>query len=118
MKKIINVGLLLVTYCAMVIACVLLNRENIGADDNVSMIINVTMFVIVGIIFAWAIFSSLMKINKITKELNKVANNISDEYEQEQKYLLEKYCKEGRYNLFENNVKGFSPTNLRYMMRF
>ena len=74
-RKIINEILLIVVYVFMLILCLYLNRNG----ESTGLYINITMFAVVFIIFAWAIVWSFMKVNKISEDFKRAAKKIRDD---------------------------------------
>lgn len=78
-------------YMIMLIICAYLNSYNIKLDT--STVINIVMFIIVAIIFGWAIKKSFNPTYKIQQDLEWETKNINDTYETENCLLFEFYNK-------------------------
>lgn len=103
MKKFINEILLMVTYLAMAGVCIILSYNGGRFNDRESLVINVSMFVIVALIFGWAILGCFRKVNKIEKDLKHAIDSIKFDYERENHYLWGKY-KEKNKSIFSQAV--------------
>lgn len=101
MKKRIGEMVLVITYVAMLGVCIFLNATSDQGNDSASLIINVAMFAIVGGIFAWTIRNSFQKVNRIAVELETATMKIKSDYENEQKYLWDKYVSDTEASLFK-----------------
>lgn len=101
MKKRIGEMVLVITYVAMLGVCIFLNVTCDQGNDSASLIINVAMFAIVGGIFAWTIRNSFQKVNRIAVELETATMQIKSDYENEQKYLWDKYASDTEVGFFK-----------------
>ena len=92
-KTVRKVGssVLIGVYMIMLIICAYLNSYNIKLDT--SMVINIVMFIIVAIIFGWAIKKSFNPTYKIQQDLEWETKNINNTYETENCLLFEFYNK-------------------------
>lgn len=100
MKKLINRYSLLVVYIAMIAVCRALNKD-IKQD---SLVINVAMFAIVGLILAWAIWGCFERAGKIRKDLEKTIKQISDDYNGKN-YLWDSYNKNNKVLFEQDDLK-------------
>ena len=87
--------LILLTYIAMSLICIYLQFFSENQAGGVSnLIVNVTMLVIVGIIFASCIFGSLLPTSSITSDLINVAERFEEDAKTAHDYLWDKYIKD------------------------
>ncbi len=96
--------LIIITYIAMAAVCVYLNFFSTGqGGDLTNLIVNVAMFIIVGVIFIVSMFGSLWPTARIAADLRKVTERIDDDAKHSHKFLWEKYRDE-KEELFKDKV--------------
>ena len=94
--------LILITYIAMSAVCIYLqffSEKQMGSLSN--LIVNVTMLVIAGIIFASCVFGSLLPTASMTADLIEVAQRVEEDAKTAHDYLWDKYIKD-KDDMFEN----------------
>lgn len=103
MNRIINKYLLIAAYIVMLVLCVVFNFTSDQEIDVFSIGINVVMFLIVGIIFVWAIRDSLDKISKISSDLAIAAMKIKSDADDGNGYLWDQYKNNDATALFKQD---------------
>ncbi len=101
MKNIISEKLLVFVYIVMAIICILLNVYSNQGYDSGSIIINIAMFIVVGLIFAWAITKPLRKTHRLSMELKEATEKIKREYSSTNNLLWEQYKTDDSSGLFK-----------------
>ncbi|RKM55992.1 hypothetical protein D6855_15285 [Butyrivibrio sp. CB08] len=94
--------LILITYIAMSAVCIYLqffSKSQAGGLSN--LIVNVTMLVIAGIIFASCVFGSLLPTSSMTADLIEVAERIEDDAKNAHDFLWDQYLK-NKDDMFED----------------
>ncbi len=94
--------LILITYIAMSAVCIYLqffSQNQAGSLSN--LIVNVTMLVLAGIIFASCVFGSLLPTASMTADLIEVAERFEEDAKTAHEYLWDKYIKD-KDDMFEN----------------
>ena len=94
--------LILITYIAMSAVCIYLqffSKNQAGSLSN--LIVNVTMLVIAGIIFASCVFGSLLPTASMTVDLIEVAERFEEDAKTAHDYLWDKYIKD-KDDMFAN----------------
>lgn len=100
MRKFNKIYWLPVVYVAAIILCAFLTITN-ETIDRASVIINVILFFITGVIFSCA-FKHIKRISDITRDLRQATNKITTDFEKEEIYLWNKYNSENSEELFQN----------------
>lgn len=96
--------LILITYLAMVVVCVYLNFfTKTQAGNLTNMIVNIAMFVIVGLILLFSVTGSLIPVSGITADLIKVTKKIENDAMHTHRFLWEKYS-EDKEELFQDRI--------------
>ena len=102
-KKVIDEKLIIVAYIAMLILCIFLNSSG-AQEDEYSLIINIVMFAIVGMVFGWAVIKPFRSIKELSKELKEAAVKIRNDHESEIGYLWDKYKDDDESGLFKQGI--------------
>lgn len=101
--------MLTVVYIAMVLLCVYLNLSPDHKESLASIIVNVIMFLIVGIVFLCADFGCFAPMNSIIKDLKDATDKIKQDVMNTHSYLWEPYQ--------SSNVKLFRNGRLQELFR-
>jgi hypothetical protein len=110
--------LILITYIAMSAVCIYLQFFSPNQSGSLSnLIVNVTMLVIAGIIFAGCIIGGLIPASSVTADLIEVSERIEEDAKTAHGYLWDKYLRD-RDDMFEDrrllkNFKDFKNEMLR-----
>lgn len=96
-------------YIAMVLLCVYLNFTPGHRESIATIVVNIVMFIIVGIIFLSADFGSFMPMNAIIKDLAKATEKIRRDAMNTHSYLWEPYK--------SNNVELFETKHMQEVFR-
>lgn len=84
--------LILITYIALAAVCIYLNLFSTGqTGDMTNIIVNVLMFVIVGIILLFSVTGSLRPTSRLAGDLREVTDKIENDAKHSHRYLWEKY---------------------------
>ena len=84
--------LILITYIALAAVCIYLNLFSKGqTGDITNIIVNVLMFVIVGIILLFSVTGSLRPTSRLAGDLREVTDKIENDAKHSHRYLWEKY---------------------------
>ena len=96
-------AIIIITYIAMAALCVYLNFFSKNqAGDITNLIVNVAMFVIVGLILIFSIGGSLRPVARISGDLGRVTEKIENDAKHTHRFLWEKYSEE-KEELFHDN---------------
>ncbi|MCR4909246.1 MAG: MotA/TolQ/ExbB proton channel family protein [Lachnospiraceae bacterium] len=95
--------LIWIVYAAMILVCIYLNIFASGGGGLANIIVNVAMFVIVGLVFFLCQKDSLRPITIITADLLRVTGKIRHDAMNEHRFLWEKY-REDKDELFETPI--------------
>ncbi len=96
--------LIVLTYIAMALVCVSLNITRINqAGSLANIIVNLGLFVIVGIIFSACIAGSLAPVADISRDLKRVSLRIEEDAKHTHTFLWEKY-RDDKEELFKNRL--------------
>ncbi|MBR2185853.1 MAG: MotA/TolQ/ExbB proton channel family protein [Lachnospiraceae bacterium] len=96
--------IILLTYFAMLGVCLFFNLFSKGQAAGIeNLIVNIVMFVIVGIIFIVCITGSLWPAANITWDLNRVSAKIEDDARHTRKFLWDRYNDE-KEELFRDRI--------------
>ncbi|MBO5550824.1 MAG: MotA/TolQ/ExbB proton channel family protein [Lachnospiraceae bacterium] len=88
-------AIIIITYMAMAALCVYLNFFSKNqAGDITNLIVNIAMFVIVGLILLFSITGSLIPVAGISGDLYRVTDRIEDDAKHTHRFLWEKYSEE------------------------
>ena len=101
MKKLIDEKWIVIVYIAMLGVCIILNSGSISNGLSPDLLINISMFVIVALIFGWAIYCSFRKINHVVAELTIATKKIKSDYENQKSLLWDKYKLDDEFGLFK-----------------
>ena len=101
MKNIISEKVLIAVYVVMIIICIVLNVTSNQGYDTGSIIINITMFIIVGLIFVWAVTKPLKKTRRLSRELKAATEKIKQDFTNSNSLLWEQYKKDESSGLFK-----------------
>lgn len=84
--------LILITYIALAAVCIYLNLFSKGqTGDITNIIVNVLMFIIVGIILLFSVTGSLRPTSRLAGDLREVTDKIENDAKHSHRYLWEKY---------------------------
>ena len=101
--------ILTVVYVAMVILCIFLNFSAGHKESVATIIVNILMFIIVGVIFVTADFGSFAPMNAIIKDLSLASEKIKKDAMNTHSYLWEPYR--------SSNIELFKTTRLQEIFR-
>lgn len=101
MKNIISEKVLIAVYVVMIIICIVLNVTSNQGYDTGSIIINIAMFIIVGLIFVWAVTKPLKKTSRLSRELKAATEKIKQDFTNSNSLLWEQYKKDESSGLFK-----------------
>lgn len=101
MKKRWYEFMLWIAYFFMIGVCIFLNLTTGFKEDLANIIVNVVMFIIVGIVFIWADGGCFAKVNTIIKDLNEATTKIKSDALNSHAFLWEPY-KAGNVELFKS----------------
>ena len=112
-RKLYEIWLLL-TYIAMLAVCIYLNLFSKGQAGSISnLIVNIVMFIIVGVILLESYIGSFRPIAGIIKELKRVTFKMEDDAKHTHKFLWERY-KDDKEELFRTPVLKEEFKDYRY----
>ncbi len=95
--------LILITYLAMSVVCIYLQFFSKGQAGSVSnLIVNVSMLIISGVIFASCVFGSLLPTASITADLLSAGEKFEEDAKTAHNYLWSKYVKD-KDEIFHDN---------------
>ena len=100
-KRVWYEWLLTVVFAAMVLLCVFLNLTPGHEESLANIIVNVAMFLIVGLMFLWADLKSFGPMNSIIRDLNSASEKIKKDAMNTHSYLWEPY-QSGNVELFKD----------------
>ena len=100
MKNFISEKALIAVYVVMIFICIILNVSSNQGYDTGNIMINTAMFIIVGIIFAWAVNKPLKKTSRLSEELKVATEKIKQEFSNGNSLLWEQYKKDESSGLF------------------
>lgn len=96
--------LLLITYIAMAVVCIYLNFFTVlQAGGITNVLVNIAMFIIVGLILIFSTGGSLRPAARMTADLIRVTEKIEDDARHTHKFLWEKY-NEDKEELFKDRI--------------
>ncbi len=96
--------LLTVTYVAMILVCIYLNVFTSQKEGIANIVVNVVMFLIVGVIFLSCEIGSFMPLNDLIADLKKVTEKIRKDAMNSHQFLWEKYSDREKRELFTNET--------------
>ncbi len=96
--------LILLTYIIMALVCIYMNLFSRGQTGNLTnMIVNIVMFVIVGVILFISVTGSLRPVSRLAADLRGVTDKIENDAKHSHRFLWEKYRDE-KEELFRDSI--------------
>lgn len=105
---------LIFIYIGMVFLCAYLNFSSDGRVEITNILVNVGLFLIVGVIFLHAL-KCFKAVSKIVTDLNRVSKQIEEDFEKEQVFLWNTY--KDKDTIFENEILSTRFKEYQYEMK-